>query len=318
MSQTMPTVLVYSGVPQDDVRIRSMIEAQYPGVPVMTASTVEEARERLPAAEILFAWTFPVELLPLSQNLRWFQVMGAGVERIAAGPRLPDQVKITNIKNVFGTSMSEYAFAYMLAHVQQVRQVLRAQSEHRWYRFEPDRLGGTTLGIIGLGSIGREVARTGSAMGMKVLGLRRGEGQVPGVEEVFTVRQIEQFLPQCDFLVCVAPHTGETAGLLTRERLKLLRRNCFLVNMGRGTIYREADLIEALREGWIAGAALDVFPEEPLPAESPLWSFENVFITAHVSGTNRPDEIVIPFLENLGRYLRGEPLQNEVDLDRGY
>lgn len=318
MSENGTTILVYSGYPEDDRILERSILEEFPGVTVLVAESDEDLASKLPGADVLYAWSFPVHLLEYARRLRWFQVMGAGVDRIASGPPLPETVTVTNIKNVFGGLMSEYAFAYMFAHAQQIRRTMRAQSERRWDRFDPGRLGGQTLGVIGLGSIGREVVNKGVAMGMRVLGVRRSGGEVEGCKKVYAVAQIDEFLPQCDFLVCVIPHTPETVGLLTLDRLRSLPRHCFLVNMGRGTLYREEDMVEALREGWIAGAALDVFPTEPLPESSPLWGLENVFITPHISGTNRPAEIVRPFLQNLERYLAGEELLYQVDLSRGY
>ena len=313
-----PVVLIYSGQPADDDALRQIISEHYPEVIPLTANTPEEIAERLPRAEILFAWTFPVEFLPLSQNLRWFQVMGAGIDRLVSGPRLPEGVKITNLKGVFGSSMGEYALAYMLAHTQRIRMIVRHQDERRWVRYDPGRLEGSTVGIAGLGSIGRDVARRCAALGMRVIGLKRQPGEVPHVERVYAFAEIDRFLPACDYLILILPHTPETIGLLTRERLASLKPGCFIVNMGRGSVVREEDLVEALNAGWIAGAALDVFSREPLPPESPLWGMENVYITPHIAGTNRPDELVGPFLENLGRYLRDEPLLYEVNLSRGY
>lgn len=313
-----PVVLIYSGQPADDEAIRRIVADRYPGVTPLTASTPEEIAERLPQAEILFAWTFPVEFLALSRNLRWFQIMGAGLERIAAGPPLPEGVKITNLKGVFGPSMGEYALAYMLAHAQRIRMIVRHQDARRWVRYDPGRLEGRTVGIAGLGSIGRDVARRCAALGMRVIGLKRHPGEVPNVARVYPFAELDRFLPECDFLILILPHTAETVGLLTRQRLRSLKPDCFVVNIGRGSVVREDDLVEALNAGWIAGTALDVFATEPLPPESPLWAMENVYITPHIAGTNRPDELVPPFLENLGRYLRGEPLLYEVDLERGY
>ncbi|MCC6793106.1 MAG: D-2-hydroxyacid dehydrogenase [Thermomicrobiales bacterium] len=313
-----PVVLIYSGQPADDEAIRRAVADRYPEVTPLTANTPEEVAERLPQAEILFAWTFPVEFLPLSQKLRWFQVMGAGLERIAAGPALPEGVTITNLKGVFGSSMGEYALAYMLAHTQRIRMIVRNQDAREWVRYDPGRLEGSTVGIAGLGSIGQEVSRRCAALGMRVVGLKRHAGDVPNVGQVYAFEEIDRFLPECDFLILVLPQTAETIGLLTRDRLRSLKPDCFLVNMGRGSVMREDDLVAALQSGWIAGAALDVFATEPLPPESPLWGMENVYITPHISGTNRPDELVGPFIENLGRYLRGEPLLYQVDLQRGY
>ena len=268
--------------------------------------------------EVLFAWAFPYEHIGRATNLRWIQVMGAGVDALLRGPRLPSSVVVTNLKGVFGVAMAEYAIGYILAHAQKVRLAEQQQRARLWRPYMPEKVYGRTVGVAGLGSIGREVVARAGALGMKVLGLKRTPGDVPGVERVYTTEQIDEFLPQCDYLIFVLPHTKETAGLLTRERLQRVKRGAFLVNMGRGTLVKEEDLVEALRQGWLSGAALDVFAIEPLPQDSPLWDFDNVYITPHISGANRPDEVIDPFLENLGRYLRGEQLRNQVDLELGY
>ncbi|MBI3965638.1 MAG: D-2-hydroxyacid dehydrogenase [Chloroflexi bacterium] len=313
-----PVILLHSGKPEDDPKIRATILERFPDVTVHLAPTEEALHAVIPETEILFAWHFPVELLPKFEKLRWFQIMGAGVDKIAAGPRLPPHVQITNLRGVFGPAMAEYAIAYMLAHLQDVRRILQAQAERRWEPFRPGRLEGKTVGVIGLGSIGREIVNRCAALGMRVVGVKREPSDVPNVERVYTIDQIDQVLPQVDFLVIVVPQTAATTGLLSRDRLQFLKRSCFLVNIGRGNVAREEDLAEALRERWIAGAALDVFPVEPLPAESPLWELDNLYLTPHMSGPNQPHEVVRVFLDNLDRYLRGEPLVNYVDLDRGY
>jgi phosphoglycerate dehydrogenase-like enzyme len=227
-------------------------------------------------------------------------------------------VRVTNIRGVFGMAMAEYALAYMLAHAQDVRGILARQSRRSWEPFEPALLRDRTAGIVGLGSVGREIARRCAAFGMRVIGLKRGPGDVPEVERVYTVAEIAGFLPACDYLVTVVPHTAETTNLLNAERLRLLKPHCVYINIGRGNVVDLDALTEALRARRIAGAALDVFPEEPLPASHPLWELDNVFITPHVSGVNRPSDVTDAFLANLARYLAGEPLLNEVDLARGY
>ena len=194
-----PVVLIYSGDAGDDEAICRIVSDHYPEVTPLTASTSEELLERLPQAEILFAWTFPVDFLPLSRNLRWFQVMGAGVERIVAGPALPDSVKITNLKGVFGSSMGEYALAYMLAHTQRIRGVVRDQDARRWVRYDPGRLEGQTVGIAGIGSIGSDIARRCVALGMRVIGLRRYPGEVANVGRVYVREEIDSFLPAVRF-----------------------------------------------------------------------------------------------------------------------
>jgi glyoxylate/hydroxypyruvate reductase A len=310
-------VLIHSGRADEDPLIAGEVRDRYPQLTVRTASDEAEVVQYLPHAEILFAWQFPVHLLHMATSLRWFQVMGAGIERLA-GAQLPPGVLLTNLKGIFGGSMTEYALAYMLAHVQRVRRVLDQQHRRVWEEFTPTRLAGQTIGIVGLGSIGGAIARACGALGMRVIGVSRSGDPVDGVERVYPVSRIEQFLPECDVLLTVVPNTRETTGLLTRERLALLKPNCFYINIGRGNVVALDDITELLHSRGIAGAALDVFPEEPLPPDHPLWSFDNVFVTPHISGINRPEDVTGIFFANLDRYLAGQPLLNQVDLARGY
>jgi glyoxylate/hydroxypyruvate reductase A len=312
-----PVVLIHSGRADEDPIIADEVSGRYPQLTVLTASDEADVIQHLPTAEILFAWQFPIQLLHLATSLRWFQVMGAGIERLA-GAQLPPGVLVTNLKGVFGGSMTEYALTYILAHYQGVRRVLDQQQRHVWEQFTPARLAGQTIGIVGLGSIGGAIARACGGLGMRVIGVSRSGDPVDGVECVYPVAQIEQFLPACDVLLTVVPNTRETTGLLTRERLARLKPTCFYINIGRGNVVALEDITHALRSRGIAGAALDVFPEEPLPPDHPLWSFDNVFITPHISGINRPEDVTDTFFANLDRYLAGQPLLNQVNLMRGY
>ena len=312
-----PTILIHSGDARENEVVAARIAEARPELRLLTAHGEAQVRERLPEAEIVFAWEFPMQLLPLAERLRWFQVMGAGLERLA-GANVPEGIVVTNMKGIFGTAMAEYALAYMLAHAQGVRRVLRQQQERRWEQFEPTLLAGKTVGIIGLGSIGREIARRCAAFGMQVIGLNRGGEPVAEVERTYAVTEIEQFLPECDFLISIVPQTAESDGLLSAERLALLKPTCFYINIGRGNIVDLDALGEALTAERLAGAALDVFPTEPLPADHPIWAAPNVVITPHISGVNRPEDVTGVFLDNLTRYQAGEPLRNVVDLARGY
>jgi phosphoglycerate dehydrogenase-like enzyme len=312
-----PTILIHSGDARENEVVAARIAAARPDVRLLTAHGEEEVRERLPEVEVLFAWEFPMQLLTLAERLRWFQVMGAGLERLA-GAGVPDGIVITNMKGIFGTAMAEYALAYMLAHTQSVRRIYAQQETRTWEQFEPALLDGKTAGVIGLGSIGREIARRCAAFGMRVIGVNRSGAPVPEVGRTYAVAEIEQFLPECDFLISVVPQTGESTGLLNAERLALLKRTAFYVNVGRGNIVDLDALGAALSSGRLAGAALDVFPTEPLAADHPIWSTPNVTVTPHISGVNRPEDVTGVFLDNLSRYMAGEPLINAVDLKRGY
>lgn len=317
VKRTATTILVHSGVPENDPAIAALIRQQHPDLTVLTASNEAEILAQLPEAEILFAWQFPMSVLVHATSLRWLQIMGAGIERLVGAP-IPDGVQVTNVRNVFGGSMAEYALAYTLAHLHDVRRIVDQQARGEWTQFTPLRLAGLTVGVMGLGSIGGEIARAFSALGTRVIGLKRSSGAVEHVERVYTLDEIDEFLPQCDVLISVLPWTPETTGLLSRERIGLLKSTCFYVNIGRGNVVDMESLTEALREKRLAGAALDVFVEEPLPADDPLWSLDNVFVTPHISGVNRPGDVTDIFLDNLSRYLGGEPLQNVVDIARGY
>jgi phosphoglycerate dehydrogenase-like enzyme len=312
-----PTILIHSGDARENEVVAARIAAARPDVRLLTAHGEEEVRERLPEVEVLFAWEFPMQLLTLAERLRWFQVMGAGLERLA-GAGVPDGIVITNMKGIFGTAMAEYALAYMLAHTQSVRRIYAQQETRTWEQFEPALLDGKTAGVIGLGSIGREIARRCAAFGMRVIGVNRSGAPVPEVGRTYAVAEIEQFLPECDFLISVVPQTGESTGLLNAERLALLKRTAFYVNVGRGNIVDLDALGAALSSGRLAGAAVDVFPTEPLAADHPIWSTPNVTVTPHISGVNRPEDVTGVFLDNLRRYVSGEPLINVVDLKRGY
>lgn len=317
MNTDRPVVLIHSGDEETDAFLRDGLQEAFPNVGLRTVSDEAEVRHHLQEAEVVMAWGFPFELLSCAPKLRWLQLLGAGADSLS-GVSLPVGTTVTNIRDVFGTSMAEHAIAYMLAHAKRLRRFSRLQERREWKPGEPALLCGRTVGVAGLGSIGRTVAAYCSALGMEVIGFRRRKGTVPGVAEVYTTDQIEEFLHRCDYLVLVMPATRETAGLLTAERLQHAKVGCFLVNIGRGNVVSEEDLVDALESGRLAGAALDVFAQEPLPASSPLWGMENVYITPHISGINRAKDLLPPVRENLKRYLRGEALSNRVDLQQGY
>ena len=268
--------------------------------------------------DILFAWKFPRELLAEARRLRWISSTGAGVDHIMAARPLPNGVTVTRMVDVFGPAMAEYVLGYLLAAMLQVPRILAQQRERRWEPFSAELLRGKTAVVVGLGSIGREVCRTLRAAGVRPIGVSRSGRAVDEADEVVPVDRLDDVLPRADFLVLVIPLTEESRGLIDARRLALLPRHARLVNIGRGAVVREADLVTALREGTIGGAILDVFEQEPLPAESPLWGMDNVIVTPHLSG---PDEIPVnaeKFLANYHRFRAGQPLDGVVDLDRGY
>ena len=268
--------------------------------------------------DALFAWKFPRELLAEARRLRWIQSTGAGVDHIMAAAPLPPGVTVTRMVDVFGPSMAEYVLGYLLAATLGVRRALDHQRERRWEPYSAPLLRGTTAVVVGLGNIGREVCRTLRAAGLRVIGVSRGGRSVPEADEALPVARLDEALPRADFLVLVLPLTDESRWLIDARRLALLPGQAWLVNVGRGALVREAELVDALRGGRLGGAILDVFEREPLPPESPLWELDNVFVTPHVSG---PDDVRVNaerFLANYRRFKAGQPLESVVDLERGY
>jgi phosphoglycerate dehydrogenase-like enzyme len=269
--------------------------------------------------DIFFAWRFPPELVKNAPRLRWISSTGAGVDMVmAAREWLPPGVPVTRMVHVFDTVMAEYVLGYLLAVQLDMRRAFRQQESKTWEGWVFPALRGATAVVVGLGSIGSEVARTLRAHGLTVVGVSRTGQPVDGIDEVRTVAELDGVLPRADYLVLVVPLTDETRGLVDGRRLGLLPEGAVLVNICRGAVVREAELIETLEAGKLRFAVLDVFEKEPLPQESPLWSMENVIVTAHMSGPDDVPTNAARFLENYRRFQAGEALHGQVDFERGY
>jgi phosphoglycerate dehydrogenase-like enzyme len=275
--------------------------------------------ELLPRAEVIVGGLWP-EDVGRATDLRWLQISSAGANRIL--DLLPAHVILTNASGVFGVPIAEHVLAMMLALVRQIPQSVLAASQARWSQ-QAGRveLHGATCGIIGLGDIGTEVARRAKAFGMRVLAVKRQVSVRPDfVDELTDVTGLDGLLAESDHVVNCLPGTSHTHHVLDARRIGLMKRGSRFYNIGRGNTLDEAALIAALKSGHLAGAGLDVFEQEPLPADSPLWRMANVIVTPHRSGqspcnSQRLAEIV---LRNAGHYARGEPLENVVDRHWGY
>jgi phosphoglycerate dehydrogenase-like enzyme len=246
--------------------------------------------------------------------------MGAGVDALLPAPDLPARVRIANARGIHGPQMSEFALAMMLALAKRVPRALEQSRARLWKQYPVDTIAGRTLGILGIGAIGAAVAEKASAFGMRVIGTRREPRPTPHVALVVGSEQTERVLRESDFVVVLLPLTPETRGSLGARELGFLKRSGYLVNLARGGIVDEDALAAALRSGQIAGAAIDVFAEEPLATSSPLWDAPNAILTPHVSGLGPGymDRLTEIFVENLDRIETDRPLRNEVDRARGY
>jgi glyoxylate/hydroxypyruvate reductase A len=248
--------------------------------------------------------------------LKWFASLGAGTEHLINNPLIPESVTFTKV-TVYGEMMAEYVFAYLLYFCRDLPKYFRDQEKKVWEPARPERLRGKTMGILGLGSIGKEIAKRGKQFGMEVLGVKRNPESVENVDQVFSSKDLGKMIPLVDILINTLPLTPETYHLLGEREIGLMKEGAILFSIGRGKTIDERALTLALKSGKIK-AILDVFEEEPLSKESELWSLENVIITPHVSGINLPEEICEEFVQNYEKWVRGEPLTNLVDREKGY
>lgn len=287
----------------------------------------ERARWRglLSEADILFDfdWMEPDRLHENAPRVRWVQATSSGIGEFLTRTGLTGSgIVFTTAAGVHAVPLAEFVALALLYFTKNVPMLLRRQDEGHWQRYATRELASQRVLIVGLGRVGMQIARKCSGLGMEVWGVRRTRcDEVPDpVARVVPLPELREALPQVDALVLSCPYTPETHHLIGRDELKLLPQTAVLVNVARGAIIDEAALVEALQEGGLGGAALDVFETEPLPAESPLWSMSNVLVSPHSASTvaSENERIVDLFVENLRRYLDGRPLVNRFDPNRGY
>ncbi len=269
--------------------------------------------------------SFPRDLLGRAPRLRWFQQWGAGADWLLEHPELAEKdFVLTNVSGIHAVPISEHIFAFLLAFARDLPKAVRDQVNATWSSREQQpsfELAGKTLLLLGTGSIGARTAKLAHAFEMRVVGVRRNPGKsVEHIDEMVALADLHSALPSADIVVLTLPLTQDTRHIVSERELRTMKKTAYLVNIGRGGLVKETDLVRALEEGWIAGAGLDVFEEEPLPEGSPLWAMENVIITPHTSGdTPHYDERALEiFLENLRRYRAGESLTHVVDKTLGY
>jgi phosphoglycerate dehydrogenase-like enzyme len=257
------------------------------------------------------------DLIARLTSIRWVQSTWAGVEPLL-DPRLPRHYTLTNARGVFGGLMSEYVFAYALAHERRLLEKYRSQLESRWDPTAPGSLRGKTIGLLGVGTIGAAIARTAKAFAMRVKGYTRNSEQSRDVDEYFHEGRLTAFAADLDYLVSVMPATARTRGVIDADFLRALPARAVFINPGRGGVVDEPALADALRQQRIAGAVLDVFQQEPLPPDHAFWRTPNLLITSHTAALSFPEDIAPIFVENYRRLLAGEPLKYQVDFALEY
>ena len=317
MTGKIKVLITYRGLSQDHIRqIRDVSDK----IEVEKATDEESVLDAVRDAEVIFG-RFNKEMLLTSKKLRWVQVPSAGVDRYLYPEFLDSQVILTSSSGVHRMPISEMIFAMMLALAKRLHRFMRFQMEAEWNWLAPDELSGKTIGILGLGNIGMETAWKAKCFGMKVLALKKKQIRRPSyVDEILGPEDLNRLLRESDYVAVTVPLTSETYHMISEEELKLMKLSAYIINVARGAVIDNKALIKALKEGWIAGAGLDVFEEEPLPEDSEFWRLENVVITPHVAGatSHYNDRAVKIFCGNLKRYLEGKPLLNAVDKIAGY
>ncbi|MBN1219327.1 MAG: D-2-hydroxyacid dehydrogenase [Anaerolineae bacterium] len=321
------TRIVLLGFPADRLSetLLEQIRAMVPDKHVLVTDDRSEIEAVLDDIEIAVD-RFPHDLIPKARNLRWLQQWGAGADWLLRYPEVADlDFILTNASGIHAIPISEHIFAFLFAFARGFPLAIRAQVQREWVSYDQQKsvfeLAGKTMLLIGLGAIGSRTATVATALGMRVLAIRRNPSLgSPGVDKIFGLDQLLEVLPQADFVVVTLPLTHQTKGLIGEAALRAMKSSAYLINIGRGGTIREDVLLRALKEEWIAGAGLDVFETEPLPADSPLWALDNLIITGHYAGaTPHYDERALAiFMDNLQRYQAGESLANVVDKKLGY
>ncbi len=286
-----------------------------------------EAFDGAPAPDALLdCWAGPTRIvaaLRKAPGLRWIHARSAGLDRVLVPEVLAHPAVLTNGRGAFSAALAEFALAALLFFAKDLRRLVAQQAAGAWEPFDMERLEGRTVGIVGYGDIGRAVASRLRPLGVEILALRRRpalSAQDPVVKETFAPDRLVDLVARSDDVVVAAPLTPETQGLVGREAIRAMKRSTVLVNVGRGPVVDEAALAQALEEGLIRGAALDVFETEPLPAGHAFWRLPNVLLSPHCADhvPGWVDEAMRVFLRQLERFRRGEPLRDVVDKAAGY
>ena len=305
------------------------LQTEFPQLEIVNLRSYDGAEKHLRDAEVLFTISLRPEQFAVAGNLRWVHAPTAAVHQLLFREIVDSDVILTNSTEVHGPVVAEHVIALIFALAKKIPQAVSLQQRRTWGKEllwneepHPREIAGATLGLVGVGGIGREVAKKADALGMRVLAVREHpeKGSPEGVSEVFSPADLDKVLGQSDYVVVAAPLLPATQGLINAARLAVMKPDAYLINVGRGPQVDDEALAEALRNRRIAGAALDVFDKEPLPADSPLWGIENLLITPHTAGLTEKlwDRHYALFSENLRRYLDHQPLRFVVDKRAGY
>jgi phosphoglycerate dehydrogenase-like enzyme len=300
------------------------VRAIAPDVNFVVSASAEETQREIEDADAIFEHGVSPEMIRRAKKLRWIQRGGVGVEGLMFPELVNSDIVLANARGTTGINIAEHVMALILAFSRTINILVKRQMDKVWEsraNLPVIEIAGETLGIIGLGSIGLQVAKRAHAFDMRLLAVDATQTEKPDyVESLWRLDRLHEMLEQADFVSICCPLTPETEGMMSTAEFRAMKSTAFLINIARGKIVDQPALIEALRAGKLAGAGLDVTNPEPLPKESPLWEMDNVIITPHHAGQSpkAPRRVFELFCENLKRFVAGEPLINVVDKTRGY
>lgn len=308
--------------------VRQRLAQDFPQAEVVQLPGYDSVAPEIPGADVFIGWLLKEKELAAAKRLRWIHSPAAGVHQLMYPEMIQSDVVITNAREVHGPVVAEHAICLVLALAKRLPQAMQYQAKREWAqqklwdeRPRPREIAGATVAVVGMGSIGREFTARARALGMKVLAVREDPRKGPaGADAVYGSAQLDEVLPLADYVLLCAPVTPATTGMMNHARLERMKPDAYLLNVSRGPLIDETALLQALQQRAIAGAALDVFVEEPLPQESPLWALDNLLITPHTAAVTerlweRHYELIA---ENLRRFLDGRPLLHEVNKKGGY
>jgi phosphoglycerate dehydrogenase-like enzyme len=307
-------------LPEQEAEIRQVV----PNATVVRARDEAELLDFAPECEVLCTWGMykPAKFVSAAKNLQWIHVLSAGFDGILSLPEVCGRrMTITATKGIHGLPIAEHTICMMLMFMRGFNLLRDRQLQKTWKRhLEADELAGKTIGIVGVGEIGKVMAEKCKLLGMKVLGTGPRPVQNPNLDNFYLIHDLEQMLAQCDFVELVCPLTAKTRGMIGEKQLRAMKPTAYLFNLARGPVVDHVALVHALKEGWIAGAGLDALDPEPLPQTSELWSMPNVIISPHMSAISPYYMIRAArvFADNLARFDQGKPLLYQFDWDRGY
>lgn len=309
----MPRLLILLTLPPDVTeQYRARLSQKFPEIGIDLIATADKAAAALPEADMLLTFGQMMKNLKLdlasAAKLKWVQALGTGLDGITDQPALKPSVTVTSLHGVHGAPVSEAALGSMLALSRNLPGAIRAQDEHQWRRWPAKLLHDKTVGILGIGVIAEALAPKCKAMGMTVVGITSSPRQVAGFDRVHPIGELLTVLPTLDYLVLLTPYSPATHHMIDAKVFAAMKPSSYFVNVARGGVVDEDALLAALRDKKIAGAALDVFNQEPLPPDHPFWDFKNVIITTHQGGfCDTYVDLAMPILEhNMRCFLKGD------------